>query len=721
MDLGRGTVSSLLRNLETGLIPNVVPNLHGHTSFARHMALHSVLDGHHGCVNRLAFSEDASLLLSGADDCHLHIWAIESGTSVTKRARITPGHFANIFGVAFMPSTGNQMVASGGLDHLVRHTHVETANSTLWTHHTDMVKTVQPFDTHTIITASKDGTARLIDVRQSPTVEPPIFAVIQARYGQLTPISSAIPSPINSHHVLVAASDQFMRIFDLRVPSTRRRPSVPAIDDRHCVESYCPPHLHPSAPEPSILRGFFSIQSTYANFSSDGSQIVASYFDDSVFVFDRPHQSRPTLCKPPFASKAKKNAALLYYNDCAARDILGKRFDQALTAARRVLEIDENDLFAQLCIAFTVSKCNLLSDRRTSCAYINLALRQLQNDHLSIVRLWGWSEPSDLPPDFKKLPIWAEMTSIWKVILEYFQIDNLLHLCPPLYERPFGIDSHERDMITRRLNNLDRLCAKLISHCEKEIVSPEKSKEFEQLVYSRAILQKDALQAMMKFGDIRARALTISTFVDRFTRGIIELCHRIKHLGSLLRIPSDSHDNAEAVETTEGADTLSSDSSSEEEEDEEHDDYEVPDFPIALIYRYGHNRHYSSSGSSDRLEEDCNDLSQLWGPLNVQKGCYRFHGHESRETEIKEANFFGSKNQVVLSGSDDGNVYMWSSSTGALLSRVHADEQIVNCVLGHPHHTTIFASGIDNTIKVLTPGKSVVQCPHHSHSDSDSE
>lgn len=80
-----------------------------------------------------------------------------------------------------------------------------------------------------------------------------------------------------------------------------------------------------------------------------------------------------------------------------------------------------------------------------------------------------------------------------------------------------------------------------------------------------------------------------------------------------------------------------------------------------------------------------------------------FAGHKSTKTDIKQARMCGEDDQMVVGGSDDKCMYMWEKETGFLIGRVIADSRIVNCVLPHPHETLIFASGIDSTIKVLTP------------------
>ncbi|KAJ1676439.1 hypothetical protein EV182_008189, partial [Spiromyces aspiralis] len=46
----------------------------GSRYFYERLGVKQVLDGHHGCVNALAWNEDGSMFVSGSDDRRLCIW-----------------------------------------------------------------------------------------------------------------------------------------------------------------------------------------------------------------------------------------------------------------------------------------------------------------------------------------------------------------------------------------------------------------------------------------------------------------------------------------------------------------------------------------------------------------------------------------------------------------------------------------------------------------------
>lgn len=67
---------------------------------------------------------------------------------------------------------------------------------------------------------------------------------------------------------------------------------------------------------------------------------------------------------------------------------------------------------------------------------------------------------------------------------------------------------------------------------------------------------------------------------------------------------------------------------------------------------------------------------------------------------IKEANFYGASAQCVMSGSDDGYLHVWEAKTGKVLSRLLADDFIVNCCIQAPggfDGGLVATSGLDVT------------------------
>ncbi|KAG7270907.1 hypothetical protein CRUP_000266 [Coryphaenoides rupestris] len=82
---------------------------------------------------------------------------------------------------------------------------------------------------------------------------------------------------------------------------------------------------------------------------------------------------------------------------------------------------------------------------------------------------------------------------------------------------------------------------------------------------------------------------------------------------------------------------------------------------------------------------------------------HRYCGHCNTTTDIKEANFFGSNGQYVVSGSDDGSLFIWEKETTNLVRILQGDESIVNCLQPHPSYCFLATSGIDPVVRLWSP------------------
>ncbi|KAF8974529.1 WD40-repeat-containing domain protein [Flammula alnicola] len=70
---------------------------------------------------------------------------------------------------------------------------------------------------------------------------------------------------------------------------------------------------------------------------------------------------------------------------------------------------------------------------------------------------------------------------------------------------------------------------------------------------------------------------------------------------------------------------------------------------------------------------------------------------------IKDVNFLGPDDEWVVSGSDDGNFFIWNKDSGDLHGIYEGDSSVVNVVEGHPHFPLVAVSGIDTTVKLFAP------------------
>ena len=102
-------------------------------------------------------------------------------------------------------------------------------------------------------------------------------------------------------------------------------------------------------------------------------------------------------------------------------------------------------------------------------------------------------------------------------------------------------------------------------------------------------------------------------------------------------------------------------------------------------------------------DDDNNNRTVSEGEI-ISKFQMSYSGHRNVRT-VKEVVFLGPRSEYVATGSDDGNVFIWNTSTGKIINILEdADSYVVNCVAPHPTNFPVLAtSGIDNDIKLWMP------------------
>ncbi|VDK43917.1 unnamed protein product [Anisakis simplex] len=83
----------------------------------------------------------------------------------------------------------------------------------------------------------------------------------------------------------------------------------------------------------------------------------------------------------------------------------------------------------------------------------------------------------------------------------------------------------------------------------------------------------------------------------------------------------------------------------------------------------------------------------------VQRLC----GHCNTNTDIKEAVWFGGRDEYIAAGSDCGSLLIWERKSGALIKAFEADKNILNCVQPHPSSCLLATSGIEHVIRFWQP------------------
>ncbi|THW52606.1 WD40 repeat-like protein [Aureobasidium pullulans] len=151
----------------------------------------------------------------------------------------------------------------------------------------------------------------------------------------------------------------------------------------------------------------------------------------------------------------------------------------------------------------------------------------------------------------------------------------------------------------------------------------------------------------------------------------------------------DDDEDDHASEDDEDEDAESSDEEDDHGQDDEgeQEEEEEEDFP-RMMYRNAFGRR-RKRGEVER-EVYCSPHTRV------------YRGHCNVKT-VKDVNFFGLDDEYVVSGSDDGNFFIWDRKSGQLVNILEGDGEVVNVVQGHPYEPMMAISGIDHTIKIFSP------------------
>ena len=68
----------------------------------------------------------------------------------------------------------------------------------------------------------------------------------------------------------------------------------------------------------------------------------------------------------------------------------------------------------------------------------------------------------------------------------------------------------------------------------------------------------------------------------------------------------------------------------------------------------------------------------------------------------------GSRDDFVVSGSDDGRVFIWDQHTTRLVNMLTSDDHNIQCVAPHPSMPVLTSAGSEPVVKLWSPQVSSV-------------
>nr|OQN98621.1 hypothetical protein B0A51_18973 [Rachicladosporium sp. CCFEE 5018] len=152
-------------------------------------------------------------------------------------------------------------------------------------------------------------------------------------------------------------------------------------------------------------------------------------------------------------------------------------------------------------------------------------------------------------------------------------------------------------------------------------------------------------------------------------------------------------------------------------DDDDNDDEQMPDDFYDDNDDSDETRNDDGTSSSEPDEEDGvpnlgyryqsawtrqQQRSTIAAKMTCSASTRTYRGHCNVKT-VKDVNFFGLDDEYVVSGSDDGNFFIWDRRTTELVNVLEGDGEVVNVIQGHPYEPMLAVSGIDHTIKIFSP------------------
>jgi len=246
--------------------PTFIDRQRGSSELVKRFKLSHKLKGHEGCVNSLHFNQAGDKIASGSDDLNIIVWEWQKRQ---KLVSFNSGHKANVFQSKFMP--GDLLITSCSRDGQVRLAELSVTGSLrstrkLGQHRGPAHKmSLLPDCPYVVLSAGEDGKVLSVDIREP---KPDRILLLKNEKDKKVPIYSIHTNPSNGLQFCTAGREQYVRVFDRRYLG----------GEYGEVAKFCPSNLKDSET--------FKAYITCAVFTKDGQQVIGSYNDEDIYMFN---------------------------------------------------------------------------------------------------------------------------------------------------------------------------------------------------------------------------------------------------------------------------------------------------------------------------------------------------------------------------------------------------------------------------------------------------
>ncbi|XP_039174458.1 DDB1- and CUL4-associated factor 8 [Crotalus tigris] len=272
LPLPRWRALQALRERELGSSARFIYDACGARLFVQRFCLQYGLEGHGGCVNTLHFNQRGAWLASGSDDLKVVVWDWVRRRPVLQ---FESGHKSNVFQAKFLPNSGDSTLAMCARDGQVRVAELSATQCCKTTKRVAQHKgashklALEPDSPCTFLSAGEDAVVFTIDLRQD---RPASKLVVTKEKEKKVGLYTIYVNPANTDQFAVGGRDEYVRIYDQRKINENENNGV--------LKKFCPHHLVNSESKANI---------TCLVYSHNGSELLASYNDEDVYLFNSSH------------------------------------------------------------------------------------------------------------------------------------------------------------------------------------------------------------------------------------------------------------------------------------------------------------------------------------------------------------------------------------------------------------------------------------------------
>ncbi|XP_039510738.1 DDB1- and CUL4-associated factor 8 [Pimephales promelas] len=244
----------------------------GARGLVQRLELQGRLERHTGCVNTLHFNPSGTRLASGSDDLRVVIW---DWARRKAELEFDSGHKSNVFQAKFLPHSGDSTLAMCARDGQIRVAELSATQRCKNTKRVAQHKgaahklALEPDSPCSFLSAGEDAVVFGIDLR----LDRPANKLVVVKEGEKkVGLYTIFVNPANTHQFAVGGRDQYVRIYDQR--------KINEHDNNGVLKKFCPSHLVSSESKTNI---------TCLVYSHDGTELLASYNDEDIYLFDSSH------------------------------------------------------------------------------------------------------------------------------------------------------------------------------------------------------------------------------------------------------------------------------------------------------------------------------------------------------------------------------------------------------------------------------------------------